>query len=79
MHERSIEERVTAVEVALEHFQTTGADFRRETKAELSDIRKDNRMNMRLIIAVLVSVLASIVTVGLGWGLQLLFDRPPTP
>lgn len=71
MHERTTEERVTRLEVELEHFVSAGETFRQETKAELADIRKATRT----ILLVTIIGLVSVVTLLLGWGLNLLFQK----
>ncbi len=60
--------RVNRLEVELEYALKAEEDFRDTTRTELSDIRKDTKNIMRMAII----GLASLATVIVGWGLQLL-------
>lgn len=68
MQERSIEDRVTRVEMELELFLKAGETFRTETKEELKEIRQVTRNINRMIIG----FLASATLILLAWGLNLL-------
>ena len=60
--------RVTRVETELEHVMKAEDDFRTQIRTEVSDIRKDTRNISRMAII----GLASLATVVVGWGLQLI-------
>lgn len=68
MIERTIEDRVTRVEMELDHFLKAGETFRTETKEDLKELRQVTRNINRMIIG----FLASIILVLLAWGLTLL-------
>ncbi len=70
MIERTIEQRVTRLELELDHFLTAGETFRRETKEELKEIRQVTRKIMWMIIGFLATIVLALI----GLGLTLLVD-----